>query len=258
MSVLTYLTDLSSTATIPNWERNSIDALINKLSIKLGNYFDNVGSQFVFGSYDRKTILRKSKDANSIIDYMVCFNDGSNCTPQTLINRLKEFTEVNYSKNEICQSSPTVIIEISDLKFELMPAYYTGGGTYYIPDPTSNYLTWIDTCPKALKINLNDKNHDNDYQIRKLVRLLKYWNVLNGKVYSSYELEKYVIDKSFLDCTNQKDYFFQAVEGLPMENLPYCKESKVNLLQAIVVNTKKYEEDDMPYTAESEIKKIFE
>ena len=257
MSVLSYLNELSSTITIPDWERTTIDTSINSLSTKLGNYFDNIESKFVFGSFDRKTILRRSRDSNSDVDYMVSFTDGADWTPQTLMNRLKRFAEANYSKNEIYQSSPTIVLVLGHIKFELVPAYQTWG-TYHIPAPASSYSTWIDSYPNAMRKSLNDKNRDNNYEIRKLVRLLKYWNVLNGKVYSSYELEKYVIDKFFYFCTNQKEYFFQAVEGLPTYGLPYYKESKVNSLKTKVANTKKYEQDNMPYTAESEIKKVFE
>ena len=83
MSVLSYLTDLSSTITLADWERTSIDTSINTLSTKLGNHFSNIESKFVFGSYDRKTILRRSRDSNSDVDFMVSFTDGSDWTPQT-------------------------------------------------------------------------------------------------------------------------------------------------------------------------------
>jgi predicted nucleotidyltransferase len=198
MSVLSYLTDLSSTITIANWERTTIDTSIDSLSGKLGDYFDNIQSKFVFGSYDRRTILRRSKDAESDVDFMVSFTDGSEWTPQTLMNRLKRFAENNYSKNEIYQSSPTVVLELSHIKFELVPAYHTWGA-YHIPAPASSYMSWINTYPHALKGQLKDKNSNNNYKIRKLVRLLKYWNVLNGRVYSSYELEKFIIDKNFTE-----------------------------------------------------------
>ncbi len=257
MSVLSYLTDLSSTITLADWERTSIDTSINTLSTKLGNYFSNIESKFVFGSYDRKTILRRSRDANSDVDFMVSFTDGSDWTPQTLMNRLKRFAEDNYSRNEIYQSSPTIVLELSRIKFELVPAYYTWG-TYHIPAPASSYSTWINTYPHALKGQLNDKNRDNNYQIRKLVRLLKYWNVLNNKVYSSYELEKYVLDKYYWLCTNLKDYFYDAVEGLPTYNLSYTNELKVNKLKDIVKETKDKERQGWNYLAEDEIKKAFQ
>jgi predicted nucleotidyltransferase len=257
MSVLTYLTDTANSITIADWERNSINTSINSLSTKLSNYFSNIQSKFVFGSYDRKTILRRSRDPNSDVDFMVSFTDGADWTPQTLMNRLKRFAEENYSKNEIYQSSPTIVLELGHIKFELVPAYYTYG-QYHIPAPVSSYTTWIPSYPNAMRSQLNDKNNANNYQIRKLVRLLKYWNVKNGKVYSSFELEKYVLDKYFFYCSNLKEYFFQAVEGLNTYNLPYYKESKVNSLKSIVSQTKKYETDNMPYSAESEIKKAFE
>ncbi|SDI27334.1 SMODS domain-containing nucleotidyltransferase [Winogradskyella thalassocola] len=254
MSVLSYLTDLSSSITIADWERNSIDTSINTLSTKLGNYFDNIASKFVFGSYDRRTILRRSKDSNSDIDFMVCFTDGNEWTPQTLMNRLKRFAVANYSKNEIYQSSPTIVLELSHIKFELVPAW----GTYNIPAPASSYTTWIGTYPLTFKGQLNDKNRDNNYQIRKLIRLLKYWNVMNYKVYSSYELEKYVIDKYFYFCTNLKDYFYLAVEGLPTYDLPEYKKAKVERLKNIVKSTKENENGGWYALAEIEIKKAFE
>jgi predicted nucleotidyltransferase len=256
MSVLTYLTDLSTSITIADWERIAIDNSINTLSTKLGNHFNNIESKFVFGSYDRKTILRRSKDPNSDVDFMVCFSDGSSWTPQTLMNRLKSFAENNYSRNEIYQSSPTIVLELSHIKFELVPAYYTYG-TYHIPAPASSYTAWTDSYPNSLRSKLDEKNQANNYKIRKLIRLLKYWNVLNGKVYSSYELEKYVLEQHYWFCSNLKDYFYQAVNNLPIIGLPAYKLSKLNTLKEITAKTKKLEEDNLPYSAESEIAKVF-
>jgi predicted nucleotidyltransferase len=253
MSVLSYLTELSSTIKISDWERNSIDISINTLSTKLGNYYSNIESKFVFGSYDRKTILRRSKDSNSDVDFMVVFTDGNEWTPQTLMNRLKRFAEANYSKNEIYQSSPTIVLELSHIKFELIPAW----STYNIPAPSSSFTTWIGTYPHTFKGQLNDKNKDNNYKVRKLIRLLKYWNVLNNKVYSSFELEKYVIDKHYFFCINLKDYFFQAVEGLPTFSLPEYKKTKVDRLKNIIKETKENERQGWNTLAEIEINKVF-
>jgi hypothetical protein len=255
MSVLTHLQDTASALKIADWERGPIDTSISTLSTKLGNYFTNLSSKFVFGSYDRSTILRRSKDANSDVDYMVVFTDGANFQPQTLMNRLKIFAEAKYAKNEIYQSSPTIVLELSRIRFELAPAYLNCGTTYYIPAPSSSYSTWISTNPTGMKTDLDNKQRDNNYLIRDLIQLLKYWNVKNDKVYSSFELERYVLDKYFFFCTNLKDYFYQSVEGLPTLNLPSYKSSKVATLKQIVVNTIKYEADNMPITAEMEIKK---
>lgn len=255
MSTLTHLQTIADAVKIPDWERKAIDISIGNLSYKLGSHFNNIDTKFIFGSYDRKTILRRSKDPNSDVDFMVVFTDGGNWTPQTLMNRLKSFAVAKYSNNEIYQSSPTVVLELGHIKFELAPAKKDWMGLH-IPAPTSNYENWISTYPQTVKNDLNAKNQNCHYQIRKLVRLLKYWNVLNGKVYSSYELEKYVIDKQFWFCTNLKDYFYAAVEGLSTYNLSIFKSAKVDALKQIIANTKYYERENMPASAEAELKKV--
>jgi len=138
MSVLSHLQNTADSIKIQDSERTAIDTSISSLSSKLSSYFDNIESKFVFGSYDRRTILRRSIDANSDVDYMVVFSDGSSWTPQTLMNRLKRFAEAKYSRSEIYQSSPTVVLELNHIKFELAPAYKSWG-TLYIPAPASDY-----------------------------------------------------------------------------------------------------------------------
>jgi len=255
MSVLTHLQSTVSAIKIADWERTTIEISIRTLSTKLGNHFNNLHSRFVFGSYDRRTILGRSKDPNSDIDYMVVFDDGANYQPQTLMTRLRMFAEANYTRNEIKQSSPTIIIELSSIKFELAPAY-ASWGTYFIPAPASSYSNWISTNPSGMKTELDTKHSSNNYLIRDLIQLLKYWNVKNRKVYSSYELERYVLDKWFFFCSNLKEYFYSGVEGLPAYGLSFDKSNKVATLKRIVENTKQYEAYGISTTAESEIKKV--
>lgn len=255
MSVLTHLQETVTSIKIAEWERTAIDASINNLSTKLESHFDNINSKFVFGSYDRRTILRRSKDENSDVDYMVVFNDGANFKPQTLMTRLKTFAEANYAKNEIYQSSPTIVLVLGHIKFELAPAYQSWG-TFFIPAPSSSYNDWITTNPSGLKSDLDSKHRDNNYLIKDTIQLLKYWNIKNGKVFSSYELERYVIDKWFFFCSNLKDYFFSAVEGLSILGLPDYKKTRVENLKQIISNTKKYEDNNLLALAEAEIKKV--
>jgi predicted nucleotidyltransferase len=254
MSVLTHLQSTVSSVKIADWERTSIDTSINTLSRKLGNHFNNLNSKFVFGSYDRRTILRRSKDPNSDVDYMVVFNDGEDYQPQTLMTRLKTFAEANYARNEIKQSSPTIVIELSSIKFELVPAYISWG-TYYIPAPVSSYRSWISSDPSGMKTDLNNKQNQNNYVIKDLIQLLKYWNVINGKIYTSYEIERYVLDKWFFSCINLKDYFYSAVAGLSTTGISIYNTTKVLRLKRIVAQARQYEQNQMPSTAELEIKK---
>jgi len=256
MSVLTHLTSLANTLKIQDAERIGIDRSINNLNSKVNLYISNVENKFVYGSYDRKTILKRSYDPNSDVDYMIVFSDGASYQPQTLINRVKNFVQTIYTRSEIYQSSPTVVLELNHIKFEITPAYQSWG-TLYIPAPSSNYNDWISTYPQQIKTDLNTKNQSNLYLIRKLVRLLKYWNVKNNKVYSSYELENLILSFNYLFCLNLKDYLFTAVENLPIYHLSLLNQIKVNRLKNIIAETKKYEAENMPYSAELEIAKEF-
>ena len=74
-------------------------------------------------------------------------------------------------------------------------------------------------------------------------------------MYTSYELEKYIIDNFYFFCTSLKDYFYTAVEGLPSFWLPKYKEDKVLYFKEIISRTKKYESENMPESATNELKK---
>ena len=125
----------------------------------------------------------------------------------------------------------------------------------YIPAPVSNWSDWISTDPGKIKNDLVAKHSYNNYLIRDLVIILKYWNVKNGKVYTSYELENYIVNKWFFSCTNIKDYFFSAVEGLPTSGLPSYKKSKVDSLKTKIQSARFYETNNMQSSALNEIVK---
>jgi hypothetical protein len=256
MSVLTHLQKIGSDLVLSPAEKISIGTSILTLETRLNNYFDNIQEKFVFGSYDREVILPRKNDENSDVDYMVVFRDGSDKKPQTLLTRLKTFVELKYSKSEIYQSSPTVVLELNHIKFELVPAYKDYWGTLYIPAPSSDYQDWISSNPKKMKEDLINKNTNNGYNIKPLVRILKYWNVKNGKVYSSYELEKYIVGNVYIFCTSLKDYFYSAVATLSEYNLPDYKKTKVQRLKQKIEAAKAHERNNHPEDAEKAIKDV--
>ena len=255
MSVLTHLQTTASNLVIKEDEKSGIRTSISTLESRLVSYFDSIEEKFVFGSFDRLTILPRKADENSDVDYMVVFKDGVSYRAQTLMTRLKNFAEAKYSRSEIFQSSPTIVLELNHIKFELAPAYKSWG-IYYIPAPASNYANWISTNPKKIKDDLESKNTSNSSQIRPIIRLLKYWNALNDKVYTSYELESNIITQGYWFCTNLKEYFFSAVSNLPSYGLPTYKANKLDKLKKTVEETKRLEKDGYPATAELEIQKV--
>lgn len=256
MSVLSHLQNTGSSLVLSAYEKSSINTSISTLRTRLNDWFgiSNI-TQLKFGSSTRGTILPRKVDANSDIDYMIIFDNDEGYRPQTFIDRLRKFAENKYSTSEIHQSHPTVVLSLNHIKFDLVPAY-KNWWSIYIPAPKSDYSDWMTTDPNKFNEDLSNKNEANLYQIKPMIRLVKYWNAQNGYVYDSFELEKNIVSNTYWLCSNLKDYFYSAIDDLPTWNLPQYKKDKVQRAKDIVSNTKDYESNNMPHTAESEIKKL--
>lgn len=193
---------------------------------------------------------------------MVVFDEDTSAKPQTLLSRLKRFVETKYSTSEVKQSSPTIVLTLSHIHFELVPAVRQGNistGTLQIPSPSSDYFDWMATYPYAADAAISEHNGNNGYQSKPLVRLLKYWNAQAdpySRPFSSFELEQYVTGRSFYLCSNIKDYFYDAVKSLPDGwDRSTTKRDRISRFKEIVAKAQQLERDEMPYTAEKEIKK---
>lgn len=258
MSVQSHLNNLSSTLNLQQIEKDKVNKSIDTLSNRLNLYFgDSLEEHFKFGSYTRRTILPRKADENSDVDYMVVFKNPDGHKPQTLLNRLKTFVNNYYSSSEIYQSYPTIVLELNHIKFELVPAKKDFWGEYYIPSPSSYYTEWLGTQPIAFNSELLDANARYDNYIKPLVRLVKYWNKLNGSHRSPYLLEKWVVNNYYWDCTNIKDFVYSAFEKLDYSyNDSQSYKDKVERAKRIIAKTKEFERENLLVSAEIEIKKL--
>jgi predicted nucleotidyltransferase len=257
MSVNSHLTDLASTLVLSESEKSSINTSINTLSSRLGLYFGSaVKEHLQFGSSTRGTILPRKADCNSDIDYMVVFNTSEGQKkPQTYLDRLKHFTEEKYSSSEIYQSHPTIVLSLNHIKFELVPAIYNYG--YQIPSPASSWMEWINTDPAGINQLLQTRNKDNYYYIKPLIRLIKYWNRLNGGLFNSFSIEQYIIDIPYWESSTLKDYFYEFLLNFSCSSTsPQRTKNKIETAKKYAMQAKKYEKENMPVLAELEIKKI--
>ncbi len=207
MSVNSYLEDLGSALILSSLEKSNITTSVDTIKSRLSSYFgSDVIEKKLYGSYVRETILPRKADENSDVDLMVVFNNSNGYQPQSFLNRLKNFAEHYYSRSEIYQSSPTIVLELSHIKFELTPAY-KNYGMYYIPKSSTE---WMYTDPDGFYSKLTECNKNNHYKIKPVVRLLKHWNIQkNYRDLASFELEKKVAEElmyAYFSCTSYTDY----------------------------------------------------
>ncbi len=245
---------MASAAILSNAEKDSIITSISTLQKRLDNYFgDELADHFQFGSSTRDTILPRSMDEHSDIDYLIVFkSDGS--VPQTYLNRLKKFAENNYVTSERRQSKPTIVLELNHIKFDLVPAnartFFDG---YKIPDVEGG---WRNTNPNDFNQELIDKNKREGNFIKPTIRLVKYWNASNGYPFESFELEKRLIGLNYWGCTNQKDYLYYVFDKFDPWDYNRTVGTKIERAKKIVDQIRAFEKNDKPESAERKIRRL--
>lgn len=260
MTVATYLKRVAGSAIIRDVEKSSIRTSIATIKSRLNAHFGNdIKDQFIFGSYTRNTILPRSMDERSDIDYMVVFNNDG-VKPQAYLDRLRRFVEKYYSSSEIKQSHPTIQLKLNHIMFELVPAQKTWWG-YSIPSKSYGADEWIGTDPNDFNQTLTRKNQEYDNAIKPLVRLMKYWNAQNGYLFESYSLEKFIVEQDFVgpwffDTPDLKCCLYQCFDNLGTRGLSQSTYDKVNRSKMIIAAVRRFEGQQQHVLAENEMKKL--
>ena len=259
MSINSHLINTASQIIITDNERTAIDGNIDSLKNKLTAYFNQgqIKERLAFGSYTRKTLMPRKADSRSDVDYMVVF-EGSSNTPATYLRWLKEFAEAKYATSEIYQSHPTVVLELSKIKIELVPATKSAYDDYHIPAPSSSYSTWLTTHPNAFNSQVSSKNTAERSLIRPMIRLMKYWNAKNDYPYSSYGLEQLIVNQYYYSCNTLWDYISMFVNNLSTNNFTsVAATNKVIRLKTICAHAKTLEANGSVSAAELKIVEAF-
>ncbi len=207
----TYLTSLAEKLVLDDPLKEKIETSIGHLRSKIWGLFqEKLLNITVFGSYDRGTIIPIGADID--VDILVVFKQNE-LQPDTYLKHIRDFCEKNYPKSEIYQDHPTIVIELNHIKFEIAPSFSHSNGSVKIPASRSEKVSWISTSPADFKSKLLAKDKGNKGLIIPLVKLFKYWNNLNGKPFTSYELERFIIGKEYFSST-LREYYFAVSTGL--------------------------------------------
>lgn len=267
MSVNSYLSNLHDELYVNGTERERIRKSIDTIALRLDSYFGRgkisehrIVKKEIFGSYSRDTMLSRKYDDKSDIDYMIVFEDAESYNPQTCLNWLKNFAEHWYSTSIIKQSLPTIVIQLENIKFELVPAYETNWGGKYIALDNSN---WQYTNPKQLNDKMLSVNSNSSYEFKRMIRTIKYWNIKkNYRKYLSFELETFLTEKleyAYINCKSKIDYLDWAFYYLGQyKYIDQYVSNRIQKVKGDIREAKEYESKGQYFLAEEKIKKIFE
>jgi predicted nucleotidyltransferase len=200
-------------------EQIKIDASVDGIKTKLTSYFGKDLFKIIeFGSYRRDTLLPRQFDPHSDVDLMLIFNHASlDLTPGTYRTRLLKFVEEKYPRSKGYRDSPTVVLELDHINYDLVPGYeqsYPIGFHNRLFIPASN-SRWQETNPNDFNQELTTANGRHNYIIKPLIRLVKAANAKADYPLSTYELEQHVARTYYLGCSTLQDYFFRSIESLP-------------------------------------------
>lgn len=198
-------------------EKTNIDKSVNFIKSNLKNYFGQQISEIIeFGSYTRGTIIPRKYDLASDVDIMVVFNTGLYTQKQPIAyrNALQSFANTKYPNSISKKDLPSVMLELTKLKFDLVPAViYSNflGSSIYIPKSNSD---WQVTDPNGFNQELTEANTKYGSIVKPIIRLLKYWNHKNNYPYDSYKLEQVISKMNFSGDTIERGFYY-AVDNLP-------------------------------------------
>jgi len=158
---------------------------------------------------------------------MIIFKDDRHKS-QTYLNYLKGLIGQKYTRSEIHQDNPTIVLELNHIRFELVPALdYFFNIRYKIPAKQSDYADWLVTDPDELNGKLT-----NNQNLRRLVRVAKIWNIKQGGLFNSYKLEKFIVNRNYICNWNLADYFYTFCDALITNcNYPQYTNDKIKKLK---------------------------
>lgn len=220
-------------------ERSKIETSLSSLKSKLKLQFgSDIKSIEEFGSYKRGTILPREYDDYSDIDLLIIFDHASlSVTPNTYRNYLKTFAEKHYSRSAVYKDSPTVVLELNHIKYDLVPCYLDKGtfyNTYYIPN---NSNSWMSSDIHGFNSKLTEANTLYNSIVKPIIRLMKAWNAKVGFPYNSYQLEQEVAFMNY-SGDNYETGLFWAGNHLVTSGKTYNTISKIESLQTNIQRVK--------------------
>ena len=198
-SLLESIKSMIDNVSVTDRQEESIETSTNNLNDHLTddeNKLD-VESTFVNGSYERDTIIRPLDD----VDIFAVLNRsewedeyGNLPSPQSVLTKIKnKLNSIVEYKDKVSQDRPCVTIKLSDKNFDVLPSFEEFGGGYKIPN--YDLETWTYSYPEKLSEDLKTCHRTNDYKIKQIVKVIKYWNrEKNKKRIPSYHIEETIIE----------------------------------------------------------------
>lgn len=269
MNLLQSISKLIEKISITDKQEENIKASVKNITTTLEKDDTlHLKETFLNGSYERDTMIRPLDDIDIfvVLDESYWKDDfGVMRKPQSVLDKIKDFlNDQNDYKGKVRQDRPCVTVELSNKSFDILPAFEQIEG-YLMPN--YNLESWIPTYPKILTENLKNAHRDYSYKLKDIIRVIKYWNKLNGKMIPSFHIEEVAIKifkfKIFENFEKSiREWFEKAECNLEINkfksNTQYDDfKNKLNRTKTKLQNAKEFLDKDNQYEAKKIWKDVF-
>jgi hypothetical protein len=142
---------------------------------------------FTIGSYRRNTIVRPERD----IDLMAVLGYPANKAlweggSRNFLTHIRNKLNNDYSKTVVSAREVAAVLKFTDIEAEVVPAFRREGGGFLIPDGKDG---WLATNPPYHTTLIEDSDKAHDGRLKPLIRLIKFWNLVNAGHLRSFHVE---------------------------------------------------------------------
>lgn len=143
---------------------------------------------FAVGSYARQTICAGQRD----IDFMAPMSTSELPQPpdsSRFLYRVRDALNSGYQTTTVSSKRVAVSTDFTVIKVDVVPCITRPGGGYLMPDGAGG---WMATNPLAHMQLIHDADTAQNHRLRPLVKMLKAWNLANGRHLQSFHIEAMV------------------------------------------------------------------
>ena len=151
------------------------DTITKALNKSFRDSPDSTKHSMMVGSYGRHTAINGISDLDMVYILPGCLQNkyrGKGGTSKALRD-VREATEAHYSTTDVKVSSPVVVVQFTNFKFEVQPVFSESDGTFKYPDTKLDI--WKPTKPRKEIEAITELNDKSCGVLRKICRLARAW-----------------------------------------------------------------------------------
>lgn len=135
------------------------------------------------GSYGRGTAINETSDLDMIFilppEVFTRFNSYASNGQSALLQEVKNEILKTYSQTDVGADGQVVVVDLGDMKIEVVPAFENGDGSFKYPDSNDNG-SWKTTNPRPEISAVNELNAKKGKNLKPLSKMVRAWKNTTG------------------------------------------------------------------------------